>query len=175
MSTNVHERLRRLGIPHVWDDYGPGTHTWPYWARDLALTLPGLLRRFAHPVPAPRRVTYTSTEPAYAAYGWRVAVRRPAVEFSTLRDAGPRGFALTGSGRATVTAPTRHRPGTPVAVRIARDGRVTRRVVVADRSGRVRVALRLAPTNRFDQGSPQAVAAGPRHRATVRVRLAPQR
>jgi hypothetical protein len=39
----------------------------------------------------------------------------------------------------------------------------------------VRVALRLAPANRFDQGSPQAAAAGPRHRATVRVRLAPQR
>ncbi len=175
MSVNVHERLRRLGIPHVWDDYGPGTHTWPYWARDLELTLPGLLRRFARPARAPRRVTYTSTEPAYAVYGWRVAVRRPDVEFSTLRDAGPRGFALTGSARATVTTPARYRPGTPVAVRIARGGAVTRRVVAAGRAGRVRVALRLAPANRFDEGSPQAAAAGPRHRATVRVRLAPQR
>ena len=159
----------------MWDDYGAGTHTWPYWARDLRQTLPSLLRRFAHPVPAPRRVTYTSTEAAYAVYGWRVAVRRPDVEFSTLRGAGPRGFALTGSGRATVTTPARYRPGAAVAVRIARGGAATTRRLAADRAGRLRIALRLAPGNRFDEGSPGAAAAGPRHRATVRVRLAPRR
>src|SRR5262249_52340678 len=27
--------LTSLGIPHVLDDYGPGVHDWPYWARDL--------------------------------------------------------------------------------------------------------------------------------------------
>ena len=175
MSVNVHDRLRQLGIPHVWDDYGAGTHTWPYWARDLRQTLPSLLRRFAHPVPAPRRVTYTSTEAAYAAYGWRVAVRRPDVEFSTLRGAGPRGFALIGSGRATVTTPAHYGPGAAVVVRIARGGAATTRRLAADRSGRLRIALRLAPGNRFDEGSPAAAAAGPRHRATVRVRLTPTR
>jgi hypothetical protein len=161
----------------VWDDYGAGTHTWPYWSRDLRQTLPGLLRRFAHPVPAPRRVTYTSTEPAYAVFGWRVAVRRPVVEFSTLRDAGPRGFALTGSGRATVTTParSRRRAGSRVVARIFRAGGVTTRHLTADRAGRLTITLRLAPGNRADEGSPQAVASGPLHRATVRVRLASPR
>ena len=28
-----------LAIPHVYDDYGPGVHDWPYWARDLERTL----------------------------------------------------------------------------------------------------------------------------------------
>jgi S-formylglutathione hydrolase FrmB len=42
-NVRLHERLRRLGIPHVWDDYGPGTHDWPYWRRDLLETLPGMM------------------------------------------------------------------------------------------------------------------------------------
>jgi S-formylglutathione hydrolase FrmB len=46
-NARLHERLRRLGIPHVWDDYGPGTHDWPYWRRDLRETLPGMLRVLA--------------------------------------------------------------------------------------------------------------------------------
>ena len=113
-------------------------------------------------------MTYTSTEAAYAVYGWRVAVRRPDVEFSTLRGAGPRGFALTGSGRATVTTPARYRPGAAVAVRIARGGAATTRRLAADRAGRLRIALRLAPGNRFDEGSPRGGrrrAPSPRHGA----------
>jgi S-formylglutathione hydrolase FrmB len=43
-NVRMHERLARLGIRHVWDDYGPGTHDWPYWRRDLRRTLPGLMR-----------------------------------------------------------------------------------------------------------------------------------
>ena len=34
-----------IGIAHTWDDYGPGSHTWPYWTRDLKQTLPPLLFR----------------------------------------------------------------------------------------------------------------------------------
>ena len=43
-NVRMHERLRALGIRHVWDDYGPGTHAWPYWRRDLRETLPDLMR-----------------------------------------------------------------------------------------------------------------------------------
>jgi diacylglycerol O-acyltransferase / trehalose O-mycolyltransferase len=43
MSVAFHQRLRELGIGHVWNDYGPGTHTWPYWQRDLRETLPLML------------------------------------------------------------------------------------------------------------------------------------
>ena len=35
LSTLFHDRLRSLGIPSSFDDYGPGTHAWPYWNRDL--------------------------------------------------------------------------------------------------------------------------------------------
>jgi S-formylglutathione hydrolase FrmB len=47
MNVRLHRRLRALGIRHVWDDYGPGTHAWPYWRRDLRRTLPGLMRVLA--------------------------------------------------------------------------------------------------------------------------------
>ena len=43
MSVSLHNRLLALGIPHIWDDYGPGTHTWPYWQRDLRQALPSIL------------------------------------------------------------------------------------------------------------------------------------
>jgi S-formylglutathione hydrolase FrmB len=46
-NVRLHERLRALGIRHVWDDYGPGTHDWPYWRRDLRETLPDLVRVLA--------------------------------------------------------------------------------------------------------------------------------
>jgi S-formylglutathione hydrolase FrmB len=44
MNVRMHRRLAALGIRHVWDDYGPGTHDWPYWRRDLRETLPDLMR-----------------------------------------------------------------------------------------------------------------------------------
>jgi S-formylglutathione hydrolase FrmB len=36
-------RLRTLRIPVRADLYGPGTHTWRYWQRDLKRSLPLLL------------------------------------------------------------------------------------------------------------------------------------
>jgi S-formylglutathione hydrolase FrmB len=46
-NARLHRRLRALGIRHTWDDYGPGTHDWPYWRRDLRETLPDLTRVLA--------------------------------------------------------------------------------------------------------------------------------
>ena len=43
MSLLLHQRLLALGIPHIWDDYGPGTHSWPYWQRDLREALPSMI------------------------------------------------------------------------------------------------------------------------------------
>jgi S-formylglutathione hydrolase FrmB len=47
-NVRLHERLRALGIRHTWDDYGRGTHAWPYWRRGLHETLPDLERVLAH-------------------------------------------------------------------------------------------------------------------------------
>lgn len=42
-TANLHLRLDELGIPHVYDNYGPGAHTWPYWNHALAVTLPDVI------------------------------------------------------------------------------------------------------------------------------------
>ena len=175
MNVNLDRRLNRLGLPHRWVDYGPGGHIWPYWRRDLRRNVPWLMKRFAHPRPAPRRVTFTAVEPSYEAYGWRVRLRRPNAEFSTLGDARRHGFELTGSGRALVRTPPRYHPGARYLARIRRPDehpRIVRPIEVrrieATPSGRLRIPLRLAATNRFDEGSP-AAAGGPFHSGTVRV------
>ena len=88
-NVTLHQRLRALGIPHLWDDYGPGAHTWPYWRRDLQRTLPRLLAAFRKAAAPPARFTYRAIAPRYRVYGWRVAVKRPALEFSELREPCP--------------------------------------------------------------------------------------
>jgi ABC-type glycerol-3-phosphate transport system permease component/S-formylglutathione hydrolase FrmB len=42
-------RLRTLGIPAQVHAYGPGTHDWPYWQRELHRALPVLLRSLGAP------------------------------------------------------------------------------------------------------------------------------
>jgi hypothetical protein len=49
MNLSFHRRLVDLGIRHRWDDYGGGTHSWPYWQRDLRQDLPSMMAAFAHP------------------------------------------------------------------------------------------------------------------------------
>jgi S-formylglutathione hydrolase FrmB len=147
MATEVHKRLRALHIPHVFDDYGPGHHLWPYWNRGLKQTLPAIMKRFHRGSKPPARITFKAAEPSYSAYGWSVRIKRPALEFSELSDAGKRGFRLSGSGSATVTTPARYKPRTAYVVRI----RGKQRLVRADRRGRLRIGIELGPGNRTQQ------------------------
>lgn len=43
MSVSMDQRLTSLGIAHTFDDYGNGTHSWPYWSRDFAQELPAIM------------------------------------------------------------------------------------------------------------------------------------
>ena len=44
--------LKDASIPATVNAYGPGTHNWPYWQRDLHDSLPMLLEALGEPVPA---------------------------------------------------------------------------------------------------------------------------
>jgi S-formylglutathione hydrolase FrmB len=55
MSVSFHQRLSSLGIPHTWNDYGPGTHSWPYWQRDLSEALPSMMSTFKASKRAPAK------------------------------------------------------------------------------------------------------------------------
>jgi S-formylglutathione hydrolase FrmB len=154
-STALHERLDELGIPHIWDYYGAGGHTWYYWNRDLSQLLPRLTGLYANGgQPEPKTFDYTSIDDPYDVFGWHVAIDRPAIEFSALRRAGRDGFALSGSGKALVTTARYWKRGTPLDVTI---GDRTQSMT-ADDKGRLTVPLVLGTANPEQQYSPQAKA-----------------
>ena len=42
-NLTMHQRLSELGVDHLFEDWGPGAHDWPYWSDTLAATLPALM------------------------------------------------------------------------------------------------------------------------------------
>jgi hypothetical protein len=157
-SVSFHNKLDELGIPHIWDYYGAGGHAWYYWMRDLRQFLPRLSAEFAHPPKAPGPFDYTSIDPQFGAYGWRVKITRPAIEFGELADASRRGFKLRGSGTALVSTARYFRRGARYAVTVRDRLGTSRRVLRADRSGRLRLPLTLGPANPYQEYSPDAKA-----------------
>lgn len=151
MSVSLHERLAALGITHVWDDYGSGTHSWPYWQRDLRLELPVITRAFSRRARR-QTFTYTSADSAFAVYGWQVTMHRTAAELATLANASARGFELRGSGSATVTSARLFRPGARYRVAIG----PLQRAMRADSRGQLTFNVPLGPANGVQQFTPGA-------------------
>jgi len=150
-SKSLHDRLARLGIAHVYDAYGPGTHSWPYWQQDLKRELPRLMATFASNPKPPSAIAYSSTDRRFGVFGWDVAIKRDATEFAELAAASKRGFRLQGSGTATVTTAPLYAPRSSHRATVkTRDGR--RKVTAtADKAGRLRFALTLGPSNTGQQ------------------------
>ena len=159
-NVDFQARLNALGIPAYFNDYGPGTHSWPYWARDLRWSIGQITADFAHPAPAPSQITYTSGEDQYSVFGWSVAMHRSARELVTLASASRRGFQLSGSGSATVTTPPAFRPGRRYRVSLFGPNASGKLVVRAGRSRRLTLQIPLGPSNPYAEYTPQAQSAG---------------
>ena len=144
-------RLRAASIPVEYHPYGPGTHTWPYWARDLRDVIGPLTDELAHPRPAPARIDYTSDAATFTQWGWRVAMRRDVRELASLQDAGRRGFTLAGSGTGVVRTPKRYRRRQAVVVRLKGPAVDARRRLRAGPGGRLTVEVPLGPSNTRQQ------------------------
>jgi S-formylglutathione hydrolase FrmB len=135
--------LTDAGIPHAYTDYGPGTHSFPYWARDLAEYVPPLMQRFRHPTAPPAAIDYLSADARWRHWGWDVAVTRAVPGFTQLAGARRRGFMLTGTGLAKVRTPRFYPPGAQVRVTTTGpDGHASRRATIGA-SGRLRIAVPL--------------------------------
>ena len=139
--------LEAVGGTATLDDYGPGTHTVPYWQRDFADALPRFMADFA----APRSVstfTYKTAEPTYDIYGWHVQLQRLADEFSVLHSTGQGGFSLSGSGSAMVTTAAGYQPGAAYDVTVTtQSGARTSTTIDADAQGRLTIAVPLGTPN----------------------------
>jgi hypothetical protein len=157
---HFHERLLALNIPSLYDDYGPGTHAWPYWTRDLKWSIGAIMEAFRHPPPEPTRVTYTIADAQYSVYGWSVTMHRTAEEFSTLSEASSHGFALAGSGSGTVVTPPKFVPGASYKLTLHGDYGSSIATTVADPEGRLHIEVPLGPPNPYQQYTAEAMAAG---------------
>lgn len=128
------------GVPYVLRDYGAGTHTWPYWRRDLRQWMPKLEQVLEQRRPDPRTISYRSIEKRWAEWGWRVRTdRAPRFAWSGLARANRGGFTLEG-GPAKVVTPARYRPGS--THRLTYTGGSGPAVVTADERGRLRIVVR---------------------------------
>ena len=141
-----HARLEALGIPSYFDDYGPGTHSWPYWTRDLQQSIGPLMNDFAHPLRPPARITYESAEPSYEVYGWQVKLHPGVERFSTLTGAWKLGFSLSGSGSATVVTPPLYSRHRRYRVTITSPRGRTSRFQTAERNRRLTINVPLGPS-----------------------------
>jgi S-formylglutathione hydrolase FrmB len=139
--------LDRAGVAHTDYFYGDGTHSWPYWQRDLEHFLAWLEPYIAHPAPAPREFDYRSGRPSFEAWGWSFTVTRAVREFVYLSDVGRGGLVALGSGTLRVTTAPLYAPGRAYAV-IA-DG--TRQLVSADAAGRLTFTVDLGPSHTVQQ------------------------
>jgi hypothetical protein len=160
-TTLFHNRLDALGISSYWDNYGDGTHSWPYWTRDLQQSIGTVMADFANPRLDPSKVTYTTASADYTIYGWQVSMQRTAEEFSTLEYADSSGFELAGSGSGLVVTPAVYRPGRTYDVTIAEENASpVVEQVQADGTGALHITAPLGPANPYQEDTAQGDAAG---------------
>jgi hypothetical protein len=145
-TTYFTQAAQHDGVAVTYTDYGPGTHTFPYWARDLRDYLPRLQQVFDEHRLAPRRVDFRATESAWSQWGWQVR-NTGGPGWTGLENAGKRRFTFTGSS-AVVATPGRYAPRRSYAVTWLRGGGPS--LVRADRKGR------LVLTVTADRGTAQA-------------------
>ena len=139
--------LEAVGGSATLDDYGPGTHTVPYWQRDFADALPRFMADFAAPHPV-STFTYKTTESTYDIYGLHVQLQRLADEFSVLHSTGQGGFTLSGSGSATVTTADGYQPGVAYDVTVTTQTGVRTSITIgADAQGRLTIVVPLGTPN----------------------------
>lgn len=108
-SINFHDELVRLGVEHLWKDYGNGCHTSENFTREVVDTLVAFKGVFADPTPDPDHFEYKTIEPEFEIWDWQVkADPARALEFMTI-EAGTNTVTLTGSGITSVTTPPLYR------------------------------------------------------------------
>jgi S-formylglutathione hydrolase FrmB len=146
-STSLNAELDRLGIPHLWKDYGPGCHTPENFEREIADTIATFTEEFAAPPVPPTVFDYKSIEPQFDVYGWRVAADpHRALEFMQLHLDGLKSMKIVGSGTTSVTSPPLFGDDRAVILGNAEQG-----VVVPDSEGRIRFTVDLGPPDTVQQ------------------------
>jgi S-formylglutathione hydrolase FrmB len=140
--------LNGARIPHTDYFYGDGTHSWPYWQRDLQHFLVWLAPYIGHPTPQPEGFSFRAARTHFDAWGWSFSVsNRDVTEFVYLSDVGSGGFETLGSGSLAVTTAPLYKPGARYAV----DVNDARQIIRAERSGRLSFTVDMGPSHDVQQ------------------------
>jgi len=140
------QRAEQQNVQVHLDDYTYGTHSWPYWARDLRQYLVPLMATFGSPPLPPTSVSYESVDKAWTQWGWSVTLDRGAdQQFSAIADADRAGFSLQGAGTAVVTTPASYTPGSVMNVTSSGVLGASRTTAIADAEGRLHLTIDLGP------------------------------
>lgn len=151
--------FRAAGIRPIAQVFSPGTHSWPYWQRDLHQALPLIAAVFRRHVPAPLTWTYKTGATVSGVWGYHFIIARKAGTngFVTISGVTTHGFMVTGVGRLTVTTAAVYQPGRVYQLRW--DRRVLGRVT-ATRVGGLTFSLPAANAGITDVLSIQMIAFG---------------
>ena len=123
-------RAAELGIPVTTDFYGNGTHSFPWWNRELGRAMPMLMAALDRERSAPDSFTYRSVEPRFSVWDWTFEVSdRADLAFTDVTTDGDE-LSVSGNGTLRVTTPPNFvaRAGYQVAgevVTAGADGRIT--------------------------------------------------
>jgi len=153
-SVDFHEKLEELGIPHIWDEYGPGCHTPQNFEREITDTMRVFTEEFADPPAPPATFDYESIQPSFGVYGWRFAADPSrALEFLELKSVSTEGLTLLGSGITSVTTPPLFGGVRSVALSGAMQS------TVRPRKGRIHFTVDLGPADAQQQDTLGATTA----------------
>jgi hypothetical protein len=140
MNQNFDRALTDAGIPHTYDSYGNGTHSWPYWTRDLSNFLPRLQAAWGTALPA--SFDYESAGAPFSVWDWTFTPHRDVTEMTYLSDVSSSGLDVAGSGVLHVDTAPLYTPGASYAVTGTAAG-----VAVADTGGRLHFDVDLGPSH----------------------------
>ena len=137
------------GIPYTGYFYGPGTHSWGYWLRDLAHFLPQMWGVFSAPDAASGRLPFdfSSVDTTFGIHGYTFAVDHTAEAFTYVRGVGANGFTAVGTGTLSVTTPPLYAAGQSYLVRAGS----SRRTVRAGAGGQLSFSVDLGPPSPVQQ------------------------
>jgi diacylglycerol O-acyltransferase/trehalose O-mycolyltransferase len=146
MAENFLEALRREHVEGVDARFYHGSHSHPYWRRELPGFLTWLRHRLRRPPHPPRAFSVRSAHEEFTSWGWSFRAHRRVREFAYLHVNGRR-LRVTGSGALDVVTPARYRPRARYRIRV---GSRTR-TAGADRRGRLAFTLSLGRSHTKQQ------------------------
>jgi S-formylglutathione hydrolase FrmB len=140
--------LTAAGIHPFLDYYGNGTHSWPYWDRDLESVLPMLMNDFKQENKIPRLMIYKSADTSFSQWGYKIEMKRKIIAFSSITINSNNELTFSGVGTATITTPPIFQPGKGYEISYVINHKTTHYDVTANENGSLVFEIKLSSNDK---------------------------